>query len=301
MKLSILIPAYNSATTIVETLQSLDAQSTQSRRHISRVVLADDGSTDDTILHATQSWLNKSIKLEVWRSDTNRGERATVNAAFRRMIEENEDWCAILHADDLAKPHWLDSLCSRTSRVASNTVSICSSWDSWYPQKQVIFGEDNEHRDDEIVWGTIESTKGTFSRGCWWHFSGSLMNLNEFEQVGPFLEDMPQLGDFEWLIRALLKGKHITYVPRTLISYRCSEGNVSSVSFRTNRDQKEAIQICQHYYTNPRLTLAVANYARTNFKRALYRCLTSAARFQWQRSLGSLINAQRLLPFCGGT
>ncbi len=287
MKLAVLIPAYNSRATLAETLRSLMDQSPQGRLSISRVVLADDGSTDQTADTAREVWNDPEIPLEVWRREENRGERHTVNEAFSRLLAEGDEWCAVLHADDLAKSAWMEQLISRVEQAAPDVVSICSSWDSMR-HNQIIPGEDNPSRKDEKIVGHAESASGTLRKGCWWHFSGCMMNLRNFAGTNGFCEDMPQLGDLEWLVRALRGGLSVVYVPRTLIFYRENEGNVSSVSFKTNRDFREALLICERHGHDSDLRPAVASYTIATMRRAFRRAVTSVLRGDIMRGAGSL-------------
>jgi len=56
---------------------------------------------------------------------------------------------------------------------------------------------------------------------------------------------MPQLGDWEWLLRCLSKGYGIWYLPRATMLYRQHGGSVSSRSFREARDVRERLRILQ--------------------------------------------------------
>ncbi|HMH53103.1 MAG TPA: IS21-like element helper ATPase IstB [Candidatus Acidoferrum sp.] len=63
-----------------------------------------------------------------WPNARNMGERATCNAAFSRLVAEGVG----LHADDLAKSHWLESLYAMTLDQNPNLTSLCGSWDDWH-------------------------------------------------------------------------------------------------------------------------------------------------------------------------
>jgi hypothetical protein len=77
---------------------------------------------------------------------------------------------------------------------------------------------------------------------------------------------MPQLGDLEWVVRCLLAGHDISYLPRTLIKYRMVATSVSSVSFRTNRDMKESAYIYAMHGRDERLAAVMPAYLKTRTK-----------------------------------
>lgn len=273
MSLPVLIPVYNGTRTLAETLASLAVQELLP----SRVILADDASTDGTIEFAKAHWTHESVPLEIWPAEQNGGERKTVNRAFQRLHAANEPWVAVLHADDVAKPHWLRLMVEAT-RQYPDSASICASWDDWFADGSILPGEDNLEREPEVVAGTVASASGTLKRGCWWHFSGCVMNMPAFHAVGGFDEAMPQLGDIEWLVRCLIGGHHITYLPRTLIRYRNHPGTVSDVSFRTNRDLREAWRIHEQWQHHAGMTDGLQAQARNRCRQSLRRAVTSLLR-----------------------
>lgn len=292
----ILIPAYNGASTIGETLASILNQSSAGLASVAKVVIADDGSTDDTRSVVLQHWREDAPVLEVWPAERNRGERATVNAAFQRLLNEGHDWCFVLHADDVAKPHWLESFVPLLSDDGQQPrVSVCSSWDNWYPGVRTDPGHDEPGAQPGIIAGTDDASARTLRVGCWWHFSGCAMQLQRFFDVGAFREDMPQFGDLEWLIRCGFAGKEIVYLPRPLISYRCHAANVSSTSFATNRDIKESLLIYELYHADPRISAACREFLKLQLKNVLRRVGVAALRFQPARLRSAVVMTARIL------
>ncbi len=296
MTIAILIPAFNAVKTIGETLDSIGTQPAQWLNKIGRVVVADDASRDDTVGFVQNYAKSTTAQIEVWPSQQNGGERKTVNAAFARLRDQGVTWCFVLHADDVAKPNWLEVLIPQTQSAAEDVVSICSSWDNWYPDR-IEPGEEEPTMSPVIVQGGLDTACGTLERGCWWHFSGCAMQLHQFKVVGDFCEDMPQLGDLEWLIRAAIQNRSIVYMPRTLIKYRQSASNVSSVSFRTNRDLRERALICAKYQYSPGLERAVKRFALHQSKVAFRRAAGSAAKLQFSRAWSALRFGLQLRKF----
>jgi glycosyltransferase involved in cell wall biosynthesis len=226
-RLVIVIPAYNAAATIGDTLRSL-ADLHQLDDYVDHVLLCDDASTDDTVSRAFAIW-SGTVPLRVRQNDTNRGERATVNAAFA-ALSSAYSWIAVIHADDVARRDWLRQLVELAIGYPGAST-ICSSWRTFNENGIIDVGDERPDSHAERISGSAESVSVTIQKGCWWHFSGCLMNMAEFVRIGPFDENMPQLGDLDWLVRALASGGDVIYVPRALIDYRQHPFTVSSRSF----------------------------------------------------------------------
>lgn len=245
LKIAIIIPCYNSAQTIGETLGSLIEQLKSPNIHA--VFIADDCSSDDT-LKICQSYADREQKITIVPSPQNQGERRNINRILPHLLTEQIDWFLILHSDDLAKASWFQENLDCIQQATDKTASICSSWDDWYPQENRIqAGENKIDTPYVIIEGNRDSIIGTFQKGCWWHVSGCAIRVSAFASIGGFAPDLPQLGDFDWLLRALSKGWTIEYIPRSLILYRQHPLSVSSNSFRNDRDTREFLGILEDY------------------------------------------------------
>jgi glycosyltransferase involved in cell wall biosynthesis len=241
---SIVIPAFNAAPMIGETLRSVQACAGLAK--IGRVFVCDDASSDDTAAEAMRAWSGPQ-KLTIVRNPLNLGERRTLNVAIERLRGDYE-WVFILHADDVVKENWIKLYLDRMGRAGPKVASICSSYDCWYPAANRIDpGEDDFSRDLEIIRGGRESVLGTLKSGCWWHISGCAIRVERFLEIGGFRPHMPQLGDFEWLLRCLKLGFDIEYIPRTTMRYRMHPSSVSSISFRRGQDLIERLEIFGTY------------------------------------------------------
>ncbi|KAF3889671.1 MULTISPECIES: glycosyltransferase family 2 protein [Nostocales] len=281
---SILIPSYNSENTIGETLESIQIQDSQLNK-IYAIYLADDCSTDETIEVAIKTWKSQ-IPLLVLKGEKNLGERGNVNRALE-VIKNSTEWVLILHSDDIAKHNWLETIALRIETCSEKVATICSSWDNLMPDGSVEVGEDNPNRQIEVIEGNDKSVKSTLLRGCWWHISGCAIRIKAFESLEGFNPKLPQLGDWEWLLRCLSNEWYVEYIPRTLILYRQHQTSVSSQSFQTNQDIKEFLKIVPNYaiFLN-RNELIYIYLLRVNY--VLKRALKSLITFKIKRLLSSL-------------
>jgi glycosyltransferase involved in cell wall biosynthesis len=250
----VLVPAYNASTTIGETLDALQANAALD--FIKAVIVLNDASADNTTRVAREAWKSR-IPLEIWTNSTNAGERATVNSGFARL-DPAVEWAFILHADDVVKPLWLSLYLEYMQGCSSDIASICSSYDLFYSTTgRICPGEDYPRRLPVVVRGERDSVQGTLNRGCWWHLSGSAIRTAAFRQIGGFKTDMPQLGDWEWLLRCLARGFSVLYLPRSTMLYRQHEHSISSNSFRQACDIREQLRIYSDYRDQGYMTAAV--------------------------------------------
>jgi GT2 family glycosyltransferase len=111
----------------------------------------------------------------------------------------------------------------------------------------VTSGEDDPHRSVVSIAGSEQAGRDTLVLGCWWHLSGCAIRRQTLADVGGFHLQLPQLGDWEWLLRCLGRGWSVEYIPRTLMLYRQSLASVSSISFQIDRDIRERLLILRRY------------------------------------------------------
>jgi GT2 family glycosyltransferase len=98
-----------------------------------------------------------------------------------------------------------------------------------------------------VIEGTPASIRDTLIRGCWFKVSSCALRVCAFRELNGFRPDMPQLGDWEFVLRLFRAGWTIEYIPLCLSLYRQSAQSVSSKSFREHRDVKEALVILDQF------------------------------------------------------
>lgn len=101
-KVSVIVPAYNAAASLPGALASALGQSLSDIE----VIVADDGSTDDTLAVAAAA-AAADPRVRLLRADRNRGAAAARN---RAMAAARGDWLALLDADDAFVPDRLSRL-----------------------------------------------------------------------------------------------------------------------------------------------------------------------------------------------
>jgi glycosyltransferase involved in cell wall biosynthesis len=117
---SILIPCYNSANWISETLASALAQTWQNKE----IIVVDDGSTDNSLAVA-KSFESPIVKVI---SQENRGASAARNRALQ---ESQGDFIQYLDADDLLAPDKIERQVQRLADGNSDCVAA-GEWARFY-------------------------------------------------------------------------------------------------------------------------------------------------------------------------
>ncbi|RZL28880.1 MAG: glycosyltransferase family 2 protein [Pedobacter sp.] len=243
LRKTIIVPTYNAANTIEETLISIQ-ENNPSLYNISEVFIADDFSIDETIDVSTKSWTDKKTNIRIVKSDLNQGERGNLNRIIK-SIKNDYDWILILHADDLAKANWLKEMCYAIDESDETIASISSSYDVFWEDGRIEPGE--EKLNSTTITGDKNAIRNTLKSGTWWHISGCAIKLSLFEATGGFNEEMPQFGDMEWILKVFNSGLSITYVPKCLTLYRQLSSSVSSNSFKKHQDIFEHANLVIYY------------------------------------------------------
>jgi len=241
----IIVPAYNCEAYVVETLQSLMDQGAALLR-VDRIILTDDCSKDRTIEVARNCWQGP-IPLEVFDSPVNRGEYRNMNECIARLPPHIE-WYLVMHADNLAKPGWLEALLERIAAADEKVGTICTSWDNLEEDGRIIDGENRHPPTPERIVGDAASVAGTIRKGCWWHISSCATKVKTYREIGGLPPGFRLKGDWDFLMRLLGAGCDVEYLPRALMTYRMNPTGSSNISFRRHRDMYETLTIMQRHH-----------------------------------------------------
>ncbi len=281
-KISIVIPTYNAEKTIEATLQSIK-ENENLNDFICTIYIADDHSKDNTLEICEKFSIHMQTPVEILPAKRNLGERGNLNRLIQTPFIVN-DWMLLIHADDLAKPNWVKTMCAYIYEHPEY-ASVCSSYDVLYDNGKIIAGDNTNQ--NEIIEGNTRSINSTLVKGTWWHISGCAINLKVWKKSGLFNKNMPQYGDMEWLLRILNQGETVMYIAQLLTLYRQSEQSVSSNSFKTHQDIFEYSNLVIHYQN------LVPNEAKhqlfLRFQKDLTkRFLKSLIKGNWKRAFSAL-------------
>jgi glycosyltransferase involved in cell wall biosynthesis len=208
---SVIIPAYNVAPFIAETLESLFAQI----RGGFEAVVVNDGSTDET-----EERLAPYRDRIVYVSQKNMGLKAARNAGLRMARGR---YVALLDGDDLWEPEFLETLVGMLESDPDLSVA--------YPNAVFLNSPKFAGKLYQDVFPAMEPV--TFDRvlrrEC--YIFGSLVFRRQvLDDVGTFDESLGGTGaeDFDLWLRMLQRGYRFRFTVQPLVKYRWRHNSLSN-------------------------------------------------------------------------
>ncbi|MCW8137916.1 MAG: glycosyltransferase [Planctomycetota bacterium] len=212
---SILIPAFDAARWIQETLESALAQTWRSLE----VIVVDDGSGDETAA-LVERYAGRGVRLI---RQENRGPSAAQNAALRAA---SGDFIQYLDADDLLSPTKVELQLARLTGAPGAIAS--GEWGRFHGSPAAArFEPETVWRDLAATEWLVEACAGgrpMMQPGIW------LLPRRVVERAGPWDERLTLINDMEYFARVLLAADEVRFVPGARLYYR--SGNPASVGSR---------------------------------------------------------------------
>lgn len=250
--ISVVIPVYNSATTIEETLQSLLAQTWD---HWEAIII-DDGSTDHT-LEVIASVVGGDPRFVV-RSQANAGPSAARN--FGAKLARGT-WLAFLDADDLWRDDKLAVLAAHIGRK--------DAADAYFGK--ISFMSDPSSHDS--VFSTVpqgalnlEAVAGE-NKAC--TLSNFAISKEAFYYYGGFDTDMVHSEDLEFQLRIVAAGGLIEGIDHWAVRYRANPDGLSADLTKMHDGWEAALKGVRPFMTLRTYQRAEAVHLRYLARRAL--------------------------------
>ena len=216
---SIIIPCYNAAKWIRETIESVLAQTWLNKE----IIIVDDGSEDDSLMIARQ-YESNILKII---SQENMGAPAARNTALRNAQGDYIQW---LDADDILAPDKIERQMEVACSIANPKVLLSCSWGRFfYRHWKAKFVPDSLWRDLSPVEWLIASFKESY----WMSSSAWLTSRTLTELAGQWDERLSMNQDGEYFCRVIAKSDNIVFVPEAREYVRRSHlGSVSRARSR---------------------------------------------------------------------
>jgi glycosyltransferase involved in cell wall biosynthesis len=211
---SIIIPVYNAALTLGDTIASVLAQTEGSFE----ILLIDDGSTDDSLKVAIM--LSKQDQRIRVISTKNNGASATRNLGMQLSKGE---FIAFLDADDI----WVATKLEMHLQLHRARPEISATYarisflgpdarpQSWSPTTSSIFK------------GALTLTE-LIGENAVCTMSNFVLARASLHLFGEFRDDMSHAEDQEWLVGAVSRGAVIMGIDQILVGYRLSPAGLST-------------------------------------------------------------------------
>lgn len=218
---SILIPAYNAAEWIADTLESAVAQ-TWPRKEI---IVVDDGSRDRT-LSIAQRFVSRGVKV---LSKANAGAAAARNTALSISHGDYIQW---LDADDLLAPDKIASQMEAAARLRGNRTLLSSAWGRFmYRPSHAEFVPTDLWNDlSPVEWLLRKMDQNLHMQTATW-----LVSREVTEAAGPWNTRLLGDDDGEYFCRILLQSDGVKFVPEARVYYRMAGPSSLSYIGRSNR------------------------------------------------------------------
>lgn len=218
---SVAVMAYNSAETIVETLESVKAQTYQRLE----LVIGDDGSRDRTV-ELCKTWIetNRSRfeRVELLANPINQGTSANYN---RVMDVCRGEWVKDLDGDDILTEDCITQFIGYIRENPNAEYIFCRVQPFCEQGGKIVLKDTDSFNYNFFALSPNEQLRHLlFAQNCI-PSPGLFYKLSRVQEVGlrnderiPLMEDWPK-----W-INALRKGLCFSFVDKTLVMYRIGNG-----------------------------------------------------------------------------
>ena len=213
---SVVIPAYNAEKTLSRMLDSVLGQTWQNLQ----VILADDGSTDDTVKLA-RTYAARDPRLTVLVREP-LGVSATRNAGLALCTGK---YIRFADADDSMPPDSIEKMVARTEKDGSELV--IGGYDQYLGEKRSVHnlaGRDDSAECDAIM-DHLCGHANSYFYGVLWN-KLFLRDLIE-DQHCRFQEDLTWGEDFAFVMDYLAGVKTVSFMKESLYDYRRTPGSAS--------------------------------------------------------------------------
>lgn len=220
---SVIIPAYQTADLIPETLASVAAQT----RTDFEVVIVDDGSTDD-ILGACAPFLADP------RFRIHHFPNGGVTAARNRGLDlAKGQYLAFVDSDDLMEPDYLAVMLAALEANPRAVLACCDARMFGVPEREGRLLSEFEPME------TPPSLYNVLS-GRFLVYTGVTVCADAVRAVDGYSTGMPAAEDFDLWIRLLIAGGEFVFVPRALARYRRRAGSLSNTPAKLHLGRAQA-------------------------------------------------------------
>ena len=218
---SILIPAFNSADWLAQSLESAVAQ-TWPRKEI---IVVDDGSTDATLAIARR-YESPIVKVV---SRFNQGAAAARNAAFALSQGDYVQW---LDADDILAPQKVASQITALQKVSDPRTLASGPWGYFfYRHQQAKFHPTALWNDlSPVEWLLRKMGQNLHMQTATWLVPRGVATV-----AGPWNTQLLGDDDGEYFCRVLMASAGVKFVPEAKVFYRRARGTSLSYIGHSSR------------------------------------------------------------------
>lgn len=258
---SVVVASYKTSATILETLESVKAQTYENLE----LIVTDDHSTDNTV-GIVRQWMaengSRFVRCELVESETNTG----VSANFNRGVKAAKgQWIKTFASDDILLPNAIARYCE----VAAETN------ERMYLARVELFG--GEEYKYKRVYANLEyrysrlknrSRRAQYRSALYAHIlpgPALFYQRSLWEEIGGFDEAYPMSEEMAFQVKALEIAR-VCFIDETLVRWRQEEGSLSrSVSPAKFQDIDFYFKVRRPRLLREKMFLHVLDADITNF------------------------------------
>ncbi len=284
-QVSVVIPAYNIAPYIAETLGSVFAQTFTDFE----VIVVNDGSPDtEEFERALQPFLDRIVYLKQQNGGASVARNAGLQAARGEFV-------AFLDGDDLWLPNYLQEqmkfIQTRGCDLACADATFFGNSNDQAPSYMVAWMDDAPEVGDFDFLELVDAKRSVIT-------SGVVARRHTIIDIGLFDPDLRRAQDFDLWLRLACAGHRLSFQRKALLKYRCRTDSLSGGVINSHRRELRIFdKIEQSYELSAEQRTQVVETIRK--RRALLQFELGklyAARGEFEHAHESFADAQRLQP-----
>lgn len=221
LSVSIVVIAYNSSQTVLETLDSIKKQTFKNIE----LIVTDDASKDKTV-EICKKWLednnNRFVHTELITTENNTGISANCNRGIKATTGE---WIKIIAADDILLPTCIEDNVSHV--VDHKHINI--QFSRVRPIGNVIIGKQWPFLNPKPYFDGLTPMQFRILL-CEKNFlpaSSAFMRKSVWERLGGYEESIPLLEDWPMWMKAINNGYQFDFLNKETVGYRFSGSSIS--------------------------------------------------------------------------
>lgn len=269
---TIITPAYNRATLVAETIESVLAQDYP---HLEYIIL-DDGSTD-----ATLEVIKRYDGRLRWESHPNRGETRTVN---RGLELAHGEIIAVINSDDPLLPGAVTKL---VAALASHPEVVVA-----YPDWLII--DERGNAQQKISSPDFSGAVDMIRRHHCLPGPGAFFRRSIAEKIGGRDPLYRYVGDLEFWFRAVCVGNFLR-VPEVLATFRVHTDS-ASMNAKGELMAREHIEMVEAFFARPDLPAKIVALHDEALSSAAFVAGCNCSRWDFGEKLRFFSQALRLAP-----
>lgn len=221
MKVSIIVVTYNSASTIIDTLESIKNQSFRDFE----LIIADDGSKDKTV-SIIKEWIkeNKDINSKLVESDKNYGLPHNCNNGLNAS---NGEYIKLLAGDDTLEKNAIMEYINFVNSHNDYEIAVSDL---------NVFGDDRNC--NEVIEQIIKNNQRVmleanrqYENLLRYNFitapSVGLIKRHVLMEFGGYDENYPAFEDYPLNLKLSQNGYKYIFIPSKLVNYRISKNSIT--------------------------------------------------------------------------